>query len=159
MTDTHHAAVDTVERVLMAHDIAIRTRWFEESAATAAEAATALGIELGAITKSLVFRFDDDVILILVSGSHQVDTAWLGSQLGGTFTRASVSDVKEVTGQVIGGVAPIGHPRAIRTLVDQTLADYDVVWASAGHPRAVFPTSYAELLRLTLGEPVRVVCP
>jgi prolyl-tRNA editing enzyme YbaK/EbsC (Cys-tRNA(Pro) deacylase) len=157
MTNPNHAAVDAVERVLTTHGIAIRTTWFDESTSTAAEAAAALGVDLGAIVKSLVFMLDDDIVLILVSGSHQVDTTWLGSQLGGTFKRASASDVKEVTGQVIGGVSPIGHPREIRTLVDEALGDYKEVWASAGHPRAVFPTSYAELLQLTRGEPIRVV--
>lgn len=152
-----HAAVTAVESALTANGVAPRTRWFDESTATAVEAANALGVELGAIVKSLLFMLDDRLILVLASGAHRVDTELLGRELGGTLSRASASAVKQRTGQSIGGVAPIGHPEPIRTIVDVTLADYDEVWASAGHPRAVFPTHFDELLRLTGGIPGRVV--
>lgn len=156
MSDVDHAGVKTVESVLVANGVAPRTRWFDASTSTAVEAADALGVELGAIANSLIFMLDDEVILILASGAHRVDTEWLGGQLGGTLSRASASTVKQSTGQVIGGVAPVGHPEPIRTVVDESLADYDEVWASAGHPHAVFPTTFDELLKLTGGEPAMV---
>ena len=80
--------------------------------------ADALGVEVGQITNSLVFTIDDEPILVLTSGAHRVDTDWLGDRLGGTIRRASKETVKAATGQVIGGVAPVGHPAPVRTIVD-----------------------------------------
>ena len=94
---------------------------------------------------------------MLASGGHRVDTDYLGDKLGGTITRASADQVKQATGQVIGGVAPLGHPTPIPTYVDVDLAQYDEVWASAGHPHTVFPTSFDELVAITGGEPTQVV--
>ena len=156
MVNTKHPAVDRVTAALAAHDLAPEVRWFEVATPTAQAAAEALGIEVGAIANSLIFTLDGEPLLVLTSGSHRVDTAWLGEQLGGTIARASKDVVKDATGQVIGGVAPVGHPSPIRTLVDVALADYDTVWAAAGHAHTVFPTSYSELLRITGGEPVTV---
>ncbi len=82
-----------------------------------------------------------------------MDTTFLGERVGGRVGRASQELVKEATGQVIGGVAPLGHPAPVRTVVDTALAGFDVVWAAAGHARTVFPTSFDELVRLTGGEP------
>ena len=156
MVNTKHPAVDRVTAALAAHDLAPEVRWFEVATPTAQAAAEALGIEVGAIANSLIFTLDGEPLLVLTSGSHRVDTDWLGEQLGGTIARASKDVVKDATGQVIGGVAPVGHPSPIRTLVDVALADYDTVWAAAGHAHTVFPTSYSELLRITGGEPVVV---
>ncbi len=157
MAETNHAAVTAVEQALATHGIESRTRWFDDSTSTALQAANVLGVPIGAIVKSLLFIFGDEPILILASGAHRVDTELLGRELGGTLSRASADLVKRATGQSIGGVAPVGHPEPIRTVVDLTLADYDEVWAAAGHPRAVFPTTFDELVRLTQGEPVRVM--
>lgn len=157
MSDPFHASVTAVESVLMANGVMPRTRWFDESTSTAVEAADALGVELGAIVKSLLFILDDKLLLILASGAHRIDTDLLGEELGGTLSRASARSVKQLTGQSIGGVAPIGHPEPIRTVVDVTLAEYAEVWASAGHPHAVFPTTFDELVRLTHGTPMRVI--
>ncbi|MEO6943505.1 MAG: YbaK/EbsC family protein [Lacisediminihabitans sp.] len=157
MSDPVHAAVTAVESSLARNGVTPRTRWFDESTSTAVEAADALGVDLGAIVKSLVFMLDNELILILASGVHRVDTELLGEELGGTLSRASASFVKQSTGQSIGGVAPIGHPEQIRTVVDMTLAEYDEVWAAAGHPHAVFPTTFDELVRITHGTPARVV--
>lgn len=156
MSDPVHAAVTAVEDALTARGVAPGTRWFDESTSTAVEAADALGVQLGAIVKSLLFMLDDELILILASGAHRVDTGLLGEELGGTLSRASASEVKRLTGQSIGGVAPVGHPEPIRTVVDVTLADYREVWASAGHPHAVFPTTFDELVRITGGAAVSV---
>ncbi len=113
--------------------------WFDDAVTTAQLAADALGVEVGQIANSLVFTIDDEPILVLTSGAHRVDTEWLGVQLGGVIRRASKETVKEATGQVIGGVAPVGHPAPVRTVVDVELADYDEVWAAAGHAKTVFP--------------------
>lgn len=151
MTDDTPREVQLVEQALLAHHIEPRTRWFEASTATAVEAAAALGVDVGAIANSLVFLVDDEVIMIIASGAHRVDTSLLGESLGGSITRASAGTVKRSTGQIVGGVAPIGHPERLRTLVDVSLATHELVWVSAGHPHAVFPTTFAELLRLTGG--------
>ena len=151
MVNTAHPAVDRVRQALNAHGLDPEIRWFDDATTTAVAAAAALGIEVGAIANSLVFTLDGEPLLVLTSGAHRVDTAWLGERLGGTIGRASKDLVKEATGQVIGGVAPLGHPSPIRTLVDEDLAAYPVVWAAAGHAHTVFPTTFAELLRLTGG--------
>ena len=159
MVNTAHPAVDRVRQALNAQGLDPEIRWFDDAATTAVAAAAALGIEVGAIANSLVFTLDGEPLLVLTSGAHRVDTAWLGERLGGTIGRASKDLVKEATGQVIGGVAPLGHPAPIRTLVDEDLAGYPVVWAAAGHAHTVFPTTFAELLRLTGGSATLVVAP
>jgi prolyl-tRNA editing enzyme YbaK/EbsC (Cys-tRNA(Pro) deacylase) len=123
-----------------------------ESAPTAAAAAAQLGCELGAIANSLVFEADGAPLLVMTSGAHRVDVDRVARLTGAVeVRRAQARSVREWTGQVIGGVAPVGHPRPIRTLVDEWLEKYDVVWAAGGHPHTVFPTSYAELIRITHG--------
>lgn len=156
MVNTMHPAVDRVRRALQAHGLDPEIRWFPEAATTAPAAAAALGIPVGAIANSLVFTLDGEPLLVLTSGAHRVDTGWLGQRLGGTIGRASKDAVKRATGQVIGGVAPVGHPSPVRTLVDVALAEYPVVWAAAGHAHTVFPTSFGELVRITGGEPTPV---
>lgn len=156
MVNTEHPAVLRVREELASHGLTPEIRWFDEATPTAQAAADALGIEVGAIANSLVFALDGEPVLVLTSGAHRVDTEWLGNRLGGTLGRASKELVKQATGQVIGGVAPVGHPNRLRTLVDAALADYPVVWAAAGHAHTVFPTSFDELLRITGGEATSV---
>jgi len=151
-----HPAVNLVTAALRANGATGEVRWLDDSARTAAEAAAALGVEVGAIANSLLFLLDGEPVLIMTSGSHRVDTAWLGEQVGGTFSRANADVVKAATGQVIGGVAPVGHPTTLRTFVDSTLEQYPQVWAAAGHAHTVFPTTYAELVRITNGTPTPV---
>jgi prolyl-tRNA editing enzyme YbaK/EbsC (Cys-tRNA(Pro) deacylase) len=99
-----------------------------------------------------VFAADGEPLLVMTSGAHRVDTALVAKALGvSSVDRADAKSVRAWTGQVIGGVGPVAHPAPIRTLVDNWLARYDVVWAAAGHPHAVFPTSFGELLRITGG--------
>lgn len=121
-----------------------------DSAHTAQEAAAAIGVDVGAIVKSLVFLRGDAPVLVLCSGSNTVDADALGLQ------KASAKLVREATGQPIGGVAPYGHPAPLETLVDEDLMTHDVVWSGAGHPERVFPMSPVELLRRTNGTPARV---
>lgn len=130
---------------------------FDEGTHTAKAAAAALGIEVGAIANSLIFWMADAPLLVMTSGRHRVDTGALAAQLGeGPIERATPEQVRAATGQVIGGVAPLGHPAPIRTIVDVALADYQELSAAAGTADTVFMLSYDELLRITGGEP-RVV--
>jgi len=132
-------------------------RELPEPAPTAATAAAQLGCEVGAIANSLIFSADGAPLLVMTSGAHRVDTARVAELTGvSVVSRANARSVREWTGQAIGGVAPVGHPSPIRTLVDTWLEKYDVIWAAAGHPHAVFPTSYDELLRITGGTPAEV---
>ncbi|MFJ8687058.1 YbaK/EbsC family protein [Micromonospora wenchangensis] len=127
------------------------------AAHTAAAAADALGVAVGAIANSLVFDADGTPLLVLTSGAHRVDTAGLAARLGVTHLRRATPDfVRTHTGQVIGGVAPVGHPGPLRTLVDTALSGHPQVWAAGGVPQAVFPTTYPELLRITGGTPAEV---
>jgi prolyl-tRNA editing enzyme YbaK/EbsC (Cys-tRNA(Pro) deacylase) len=129
-----------------------RMRVLPDAVSTARAAAEALGVEVGQIANSLIFEADGEPLLVLASGAHRVDTGKLAAQLGvAAIRRADPKFVRAATGQVIGGVAPVGHPRRPRTVVDTALADYDEVWAAGGIPHAVFPTSFAELLALTGG--------
>lgn len=132
-------------------------RLLPDAVHTAAAAAAALDVEIGQIANSLVFETADGPLLVLTSGAHRVDTVGLAAAIGVTrLRRATPEFVREHTGQVIGGVAPVGHPRPLRTLVDTTLDKYDEIWAAGGVPRAVFPTTYPELLRVTGGTPAEV---
>lgn len=132
-------------------------RELPKAAPTAVAAAAQLGCDVGAIANSLVFAADGEPLLVLTSGAHRVNTAALAERIGvEKVKRADAEFVRAATGQPIGGVAPLGHPAPIRTLVDTWLAKYDVVWAAAGHPHTIFPTSYEELLRLTGGTPTDV---
>jgi prolyl-tRNA editing enzyme YbaK/EbsC (Cys-tRNA(Pro) deacylase) len=128
-----------------------------ESAPTAATAAAQLGCEVGAIANSLVFSAPGAPLLVIPSGAHRVDTVRVAALAGASAVRRADPDsVRNWTGQAIGGVAPVGHPAPIRTLVDTWLNKHDVIWAAAGHPHTVFPTSYAELIRITNGTPADV---
>lgn len=121
-----------------------------DSVHTAALAAEALGCEVGAIANSLVFDADGSPVLILTSGAHRVDTVKVAASLGvSNLKRAEPEFVREHTGQVIGGVSPIGHPAAVPTYLDPWLRRYAVVWAAAGHPAAVFSTTFDELAAMT----------
>lgn len=124
---------------------------------TAALAAEALGCEVGAIANSLLFDADGTPVLILTSGAHRVDTGLVRTSIGGpALRRAKPEFVREHTGQVIGGVSPIGHPAPLTTYLDPWLQRHEVVWAAAGHPAAVFSTTYDELLDLTGATPLDV---
>jgi prolyl-tRNA editing enzyme YbaK/EbsC (Cys-tRNA(Pro) deacylase) len=144
-------------RVLLNLGVPGEVRQLPEPAPTAATAAAQLGCEVGAIANSLIFSADGAPLLVMTSGAHRVDTARVAELVGVSgVSRADARSVREWTGQAIGGVAPVGHPSPIRTLIDTWLDKYDVIWAAAGHPHTVFPTSYAELIRITAGTPADV---
>jgi prolyl-tRNA editing enzyme YbaK/EbsC (Cys-tRNA(Pro) deacylase) len=153
-----HANCVAVDAVLAAAGVESRVRILAAPAPTAQAAADLLGVEVGAIANSLIFATaEDEPLLVLTSGAHRVDTATVAALVGtAALRRAKPEFVLAATGQPIGGVAPVGHPAPIRTLVDVALADFPQVWAAGGIPHAVFPTSYDELVRLTGGTPAQV---
>ncbi|GAA4230884.1 prolyl-tRNA editing enzyme YbaK/EbsC (Cys-tRNA(Pro) deacylase) [Streptosporangium album] len=157
MPEKLHPNVEKVAAVLGEHGVTGEIVVFAEAAPTAATAAAQLGCEVGAIANSLVFDADGAPLLVLTSGAHRVDTDLIAERVGAAKVKRAAPDfVRATTGQVIGGVAPVGHPAPLRTLVDTWLDRHPVVWAAAGHPHTVFPTSFAELVRLTAGTPVDV---
>jgi prolyl-tRNA editing enzyme YbaK/EbsC (Cys-tRNA(Pro) deacylase) len=133
-------------------------RILDADAKTAVAAAAQLGCEVGAIANSLVFDCDGEPLLVMSSGAHRVDTDLVARALGAVAIRkADPRLVRSATGQVIGGVAPTGHPNPLRTVVDETLAQYPVIWTAAGTADSVMSMTYEQLLVLTDGKamPVR----
>ena len=152
-----HSAVATVQAALRAAGIDTELRPLSEPVPTAAAAAAVLGCEVGAIANSLVFREADEPLLVLASGAHRVDTAGLARRLGtGKIRRATPDFVFEHTGQRVGGVAPVGHPRRVRTIIDTALAAFGEVWAGGGGEFTMFATSFGQLLAVTGGTAVEV---
>ena len=141
------------------HDAGVdaHIRLLDEHARTATLAAEQLGCPVGAIANSLVFMADGEPLLVMASGAARVDTDVIAAAVGaGTVTKASAEQVRAATGQVIGGVAPAGHPAPLRTLVDEDLRAFEEVWAAGGTPDSIVPLTFEELLRVTGGEVVRV---
>jgi prolyl-tRNA editing enzyme YbaK/EbsC (Cys-tRNA(Pro) deacylase) len=150
--------VIAVQEALNAEGTKAQVIVLDDAVHTAAAAAAALGVETGQIANSLIFDADGEPLLVLTSGAHRVDTVKVADLLGvARLDRADAAFVRDRTGFAIGGVAPVGHPKPLRTLVDVSLAEYDEIWAAGGHPRSVFRTTYDQLLRLTGGLPVEVV--
>lgn len=128
-----------------------------DAASTAPLAAAALGVEVGAIANSLVFWSDDAPLLVMTSGAHRVDTGALAERTGrGSIRRATAEQVRDATGQAIGGVAPAGHPSPLVTIVDEDLVGYPEIWAAGGTPHTVFPLTFDELVALTGGTVLKV---
>ena len=168
----NHPAVLRVAEVLRSKGIQGQIVALKDSARTAAEAAAALGIEVGQVASSIVFKLPNgNPLLVITSGRHRVDTELVAKQLGvEKLHRADADYVRSVSGFAIGGVSPVGwvsepvggvspigwtsQPEI--TLIDQALNDYPVVWAASGHPHAVYPTSFDELIACTGASPMIV---
>ena len=129
-----------------------------DSARTAQEAADALGILVGQVASSIVFKLEDESpLLVITSGRHRVDTKLVAENLGvAKLHRVDADYVKEKSGFSIGGVSPVGWVSQATILIDEALNDYEVVWAAAGHPHSVYPTTFAELLECTGAKPMVV---
>jgi prolyl-tRNA editing enzyme YbaK/EbsC (Cys-tRNA(Pro) deacylase) len=125
-------------------------REFPQGTRTAADAAAAIGCEVGAICKSLVFRVGDEPLLVIASGANRVDEGRFGAE------KADAAFVRDRTGFAIGGVPPFGHVQAIETIVDEDLLAYSTVWAAAGTPSSVFPIAPGDLVARTGGRVARV---
>jgi len=152
------AAVKRVQSALLEHSIGAEIKVLSDSARTATEAAAGLGIEVGQIASSLIFKLlDGSPLLIITSGRHRVDTDLVAKHLGiAKLGRVDADYVKEKSGFSIGGVAPIGWVSAAQIIIDIALNDYLEVWAAAGHPHAVYPTSFTELIHCTGAQPMVV---
>jgi prolyl-tRNA editing enzyme YbaK/EbsC (Cys-tRNA(Pro) deacylase) len=144
------SAVERVTAVLRDAGVAAEVREFPEGTRTAPEAAAAVGCEVGQICKSLVFRVGAEPLLVIASGANRVDEARFGA------VKADAAYVREHTGFAIGGVPPFGHATAIDTVLDEDLLRYDVVWAAAGTPRAVFAIAPEQLVAVSGGRVARV---
>ncbi|UQX87213.1 YbaK/EbsC family protein [Jatrophihabitans telluris] len=157
MDDLHPNCV-RINAILAEAGLPGRVRILPEAAPTAVAAAEQIGCSVGAIANSLVFASaENEPILVLASGAHRVNTTAVASYLGtATLKRATPEFVRAATGQVIGGVAPIGHPAPLRTLLDVDLAQYDEVWAAGGIAHAVFAIEYGQLLKLTAAEAIEI---
>jgi prolyl-tRNA editing enzyme YbaK/EbsC (Cys-tRNA(Pro) deacylase) len=148
-----HPAVRRVQDALREKGSRAEIIELATTARTADDAARSLGVEVGAIVKSLVFTLDGDPVMALVAGDRRCDTKALGPALGrnGLVLRADADRVRAATGFVIGGVAPLGHPAPLPTVIDDSLGRFETVYAAAGHPHCVFPTTVLELSLLTGG--------
>jgi prolyl-tRNA editing enzyme YbaK/EbsC (Cys-tRNA(Pro) deacylase) len=144
------SSVDRVVAALARAGVDPEIREFPEGTRTAPEAAAAVGCEVGQICKSLVFRVGDDPLLVIASGANRVDEARFGA------SKADAAYVRAKTGYAIGGVPPVGHAQPIDTVIDEDLLRYDVVWAAAGTPRAVFAIAPAALVEASGGRVARV---
>ncbi|MDQ3170240.1 MAG: YbaK/EbsC family protein [Acidobacteriota bacterium] len=150
----------TIQAALTAHGLSTRVREYPEGTRTAADAAAAIGCALGQIVKSLIFVAGSGTpLLVLVSGSNLVDEAKLEAFAGEPVRRANANEVRGFTGQAIGGVAPVGHPSPIRTLIDPDLLAHPTLWAAAGTPRTVFEIAPADLVRITQATSAAVTMP
>lgn len=149
--------VALVKSALVAAGVGDTVRSFPAGVPTAIAAAGALGCDVAAITNSLVFDLNGEPLLILASGAARVDTTLVAAHLGqGRIRRASPDFVLKHTGQAVGGVAPVGHPRKIRTLLDESLRDQDLLWAGAGDHTTMFSITYTQLRDITGAHELRV---
>ena len=154
----HHANNTRIAEILTDNGIDPQITVFSEATPTAASAAEKVGVEVGAIANSLVFSAGGDPVLIMTSGAHRVDTDHVAGLIGvDSLDRADKDLVRAATGQVIGGVAPIGHPAPIPTFIDTALRDFPVLWAAAGTPQSMMPLTYDQLVTLTGGKEIAVV--
>jgi prolyl-tRNA editing enzyme YbaK/EbsC (Cys-tRNA(Pro) deacylase) len=138
--------------------VTVEVRSFPQGTRTAAEAAAAVGVDVGQIVKSLVFARPRSgrPLLVLASGANRVDEALVGEVVGEPIARADAAAVRAATGYAIGGVPPLGHPEPLETVIDEDLLRYDVVWAAAGTPRAVFAIAPDALVSVSGGRVARV---
>ena len=143
---------ERVQAALKAAGLEIDIVELEKSARTAQLAADALGTALGSIVKSLLFLADGEPVLVLVAGDRRADSSKLKKLLGAQrVTMANAERVRSETGFSIGGVPPVGHQQSLPTWIDESLGRFETVHAAAGHPRAVFPITFDELVRITNG--------
>ncbi len=144
-----------VQRALADAGLTATVREMSGSTRTAADAAATLGCDIGAIGSSLLFLSDGGPVLVVASSKHRVDTDLVGRQLGvHQMTLAPAQQVRDITGQAIGGVAPVGHLTPLRTAIDIDLIHHNPIWVAAGTPNTVVPLTFDELVRVTNGKAV-----
>ena len=147
------ASAQRVQAALAGHGLASQVVELEVAARTAQQAADALGVQVGQIAKSLIFRAGTSgrPVLVIAAGDRRVDEARIEARLGERLERADPAFVREHTGYAIGGVAPLGHPQPLPAFVDASLRRFEVVWAAGGTPHCVFPIRPEDLLRVAGG--------
>jgi len=148
------ASARRMQEVLQEHGLDCQVVELPDSTRTAPEAAAAIGCQVAQIVKSLVFRgrHTDRPILVIASGANRVNEKRLGELAGEPVEKASADFVRERTGFAIGGVPPLGHAEPLLTFIDQDLLRYDIVWAAAGTPHAVFRLTPSQLIRVAGGK-------
>ena len=145
--------VKRAEKAIKAFNSNLKIICLERTARTAQDAATALGCNVGAIVKSLLFKTEDNFILCLVSGDKRCSLNKLKKILDKKdVSMAKPDDVKKITGYTIGGVSPVGHLTKVKIFIDSNLERFTEVFAAAGHPNCVFKISFKKLTNLTSGE-------
>jgi Cys-tRNA(Pro) deacylase len=149
-------SVDKVQQALKSMGLAAEVMEFSKSTRTAAEAAAAIGTTVGQIAKSLVFLAGNEPVLVIASGANRVDVKKLHRLLGKKIIRPDAETVRRTTGFSIGGVPPVGHRERLRTLVDQDLLNFTVIYAAAGTPNTVFAVSPTDLVRIAEAEVVHI---
>jgi prolyl-tRNA editing enzyme YbaK/EbsC (Cys-tRNA(Pro) deacylase) len=147
------ASAQRVQDALVAAGLSCRVIELTDAARTAQQAADALGVTVGQIAKSLIFRAAQSgcAVLVIAAGDRRVDEARIAARLGEPIERADPAFVREHSGFAIGGVAPLAHARPMVTFVDTSLQRFDIVWAAGGTPHCVFPSAPADLLRISGG--------
>lgn len=147
-----------VQEALSQSGVQLQVVELPASTRTSAEAAQAVGCQVGQIAKSLVFKTSNTQkpILVIASGANRVDETKVGARLGEAIGKADADFVRSRTGFVIGGVAPVGHTEALKTFIDEDLLTYEQIWAAAGTPNAVFPLTPTDLIQITQGEVIKV---
>ena len=147
-----------VQEALSQSGVQLQVVELPASTRTSAEAAQAVGCQVGQIAKSLVFKTSETQmpILVIASGANRVDEAKVGARLGEAIGKADADFVRSRTGFVIGGVPPVGHTEALITFIDEDLLSYQQIWAAAGTPNAVFPLTPTDLIQITQGEVIKV---
>lgn len=158
MDNVPSPSVQRVQEALERLGAAARITEMGQATRTSADAARALGCEIGQIAKSLVFRgaASGRPILVIASGANRVDERRLAELVGEAIGKADAAFVRDATGFAIGGIPPVGHRTAIVTLIDDDLLHYDRIWAAGGTPNSIFPLTPAELVRITAGQVAHV---
>lgn len=150
MATAEHPNIARVRAYADERGVHLEMRRFPAGTRTASDAARAIGVDVGQIVKSLVFRAADATLVVLCSGADRIDEAKLAAAAGvASVRRASADEAKDATGYAIGGVPPFAHATGCRVLCDEGLIAFDVVWAAAGLPDAVFPIAPADLVRVS----------
>ncbi|MBI3147017.1 MAG: YbaK/EbsC family protein [Betaproteobacteria bacterium] len=158
MSDALSASAQRAQAAVLAAGIEARVTEHETAARTSAQAAETLGCSVAEIAKSLVFRgaHSNEPVLVVASGEHRIDLAKLAALIGEPVHKPDAAYVRQVTGYAIGGIPPLGHARALPTLIDQSLLRFAKVYAAGGTPNAMFPVSPLELVRATAGRVVDI---
>lgn len=152
MSEQQHPNVVRVVEAARARGLEIVPRRFPDGTKTAADAASAIGVEIGQIVKSLIFAVDGDVVLAYVSGANQLDEKKLAAAAGGLkCSRVDADTVRAATGFPIGGVPPFGHTTHLRIFIDPDLLEFDEVWAAAGTWNDVFGIEPHKLVEASEG--------